>query len=178
MLRCPIYGPFQHISVISLSPQSASQYLLSQHLKDVDGDQALGEMDNPDSCNFLFHNYLNDMVPTQVSWMPDMYKACRVIFKSSPFSHFQGRQGARNFLQLLVYELLREIKRLLRSSRLIVPALHGFWVNVCILSDFMHMWRSAVPVMHGGWHAVARRMGSTVVIGKLLMSWLSTVYIM
>lgn len=147
-------------------------------LKDVDGDQALGEMDNPDSCNFLFHSCPQLFSAVLDAWHVQSLSSCRVTFESSPFWHFQGRQGARNYLQLLVYELLREIKRLLRSSRLIVPALHGFWVNVCILSDFMHMWRSAVPVMHGGWHAVARRMGSTVVIGKLLMSWLSTVHIM
>lgn len=150
-----------------------------KHLEDVDGDQALGEMDNPDSCSFLFHSHPEGMVTGVLNaWHVQSSSSCRVALESSPFWHFQGRQGARNFLQLLVYELLQEIKRLLRSSRLIAPALYGFWVNVCILSDFMHMWRSAVPVMHGGWHAVARRMGSTVVIGKLLMSWLSTVHIM
>lgn len=150
---------------------------IPKHLRDVNGDQALDEMHNLDSCNFLFHN-TGPNTGVLNAWHVQSLSSCRVPFESSPFLHFQVRQGARNYLQVLVYELLQEIKRLLRRSRLIVPALHGFWVNVCILSDFMHMWRSAVPVMHGGWHAVARRMGSTVIIGKLLMSWLSTVHIM
>lgn len=112
------------------------------------------------------------------AWQAQSSSPCRVGFESSPFWHYHGRKGARNSLRLPMYEQLQETKRLLRSTRLIVPALYGLCVNVCILSDFMHMWRSAVPGMHGGWHAVAGRMGSTVVIGKLLMSWLSTVHIM
>lgn len=72
--------------------------------------------------------------------MPDRYKAHPLVEWGSKGRLFdKGREAARNDLQLPVYELLQETKRLIRSTRLIVPVLYRLCVNVCILSDFMHM---------------------------------------
>lgn len=185
MQRCLVYGCYSIVRLFNWVQNLLSAICFPKHIKDVDGDQTADKMDNSDSCNFPFHRILTiqSWCPkySLMSWQVQSSSLCRVGFKSSAFWHFQGSQGAKHYLQLPLYKLFQETKGILRSTRLIVPALYGLCINMCILSDFMHMWRSAVLGMRGGWHAVAGRMGSTVVIGKLLMSWLSwlsTVHIM
>jgi len=101
----------------------------------------------------------------------------RVTLHKLLSQHFQGRQGAGGGTTAPVWTV-QETKRASRKHwphcacfvRALCKCVHTF--------RFMHMRTSTVPGTHGGWHAVAGRMGSAVIIGELLMSWLSTVHIM
>lgn len=99
MQRCQINGPFQHISIIwvhNLRPATS----FPKHPKDVDGKQATGEMDNPDSCNLLFHNHPDNLVLcpkhthsdclTGTKLIPLQGGIWKLLFLTFP------RQGARN----------------------------------------------------------------------------------